>query len=165
MSQSCRTSSIPSVPPGVPQGCLPALQPLAGVTAAAVPASGVPACSLSLEPARRPRLTPLCSCPDRVLPPDRYQLQAQEETKERRHSHTIGGLPESDDQSELPSPSALSMSLSAKGQLTNVGQCRSHTPRRGGRGRGTRGHLRAFLSYVLRTVLGHLTGLRFIYPK
>ncbi|XP_016067054.1 PREDICTED: neuron navigator 1 [Miniopterus natalensis] len=50
----------------------------------------------------------------------RYQLQAQEETKERRHSHTIGGLPESDDQSELPSPPALSMSLSAKGQLTNV---------------------------------------------
>uniref|UniRef100_A0A2K6FMH6 Neuron navigator 1 n=1 Tax=Propithecus coquereli TaxID=379532 RepID=A0A2K6FMH6_PROCO len=50
----------------------------------------------------------------------RYQLQSQEETKERRHSHTIGGLPESDDQSELPSPPALSMSLSAKGQLTNV---------------------------------------------
>lgn len=53
----------------------------------------------------------------------RYQLQSQEETKERRHSHTIGGLPESDDQSELPSPPALSMSLSAKGQLTNIGQC------------------------------------------
>uniref|UniRef100_A0A5F9DBL2 Neuron navigator 1 n=1 Tax=Oryctolagus cuniculus TaxID=9986 RepID=A0A5F9DBL2_RABIT len=50
----------------------------------------------------------------------RYQLQSQEDTKERRHSHTIGGLPESDDQSELPSPPALSMSLSAKGQLTNV---------------------------------------------
>ncbi|KAK2493891.1 LOW QUALITY PROTEIN: hypothetical protein MC885_000019 [Smutsia gigantea] len=50
----------------------------------------------------------------------RYQLQAQEDTKERRHSHTIGGLPESDDQSELPSPPALSMSLSAKGQLTNI---------------------------------------------
>ncbi|KAI5766343.1 NAV1 [Gulo gulo luscus] len=50
----------------------------------------------------------------------RYQLQSQEETKERRHSHTIGGLPESDDQSELPSPPALSMSLSAKGQLTNI---------------------------------------------
>lgn len=55
--------------------------------------------------------------------PYRYQLQSQEETKERRHSHTIGGLPESDDQSELPSPPALSMSLSAKGQLTNIGQC------------------------------------------
>ncbi|XP_063581908.1 neuron navigator 1 isoform X9 [Pongo abelii] len=51
---------------------------------------------------------------------DRYQLQSQEETKERRHSHTIGGLPESDDQSELPSPPALPMSLSAKGQLTNI---------------------------------------------
>ncbi|KAM5237635.1 neuron navigator 1 isoform 3-T3 [Ctenodactylus gundi] len=50
----------------------------------------------------------------------RYQLQSQEETKERRHSHTIGGLPESDDQAELPSPPALSMSLSAKGQLTNI---------------------------------------------
>ncbi|XP_053765047.1 neuron navigator 1 isoform X6 [Panthera pardus] len=50
----------------------------------------------------------------------RYQLQSQEETKERRHSHTIGGLPEADDQSELPSPPALSMSLSAKGQLTNI---------------------------------------------
>ncbi|XP_058524977.1 neuron navigator 1 isoform X3 [Ochotona princeps] len=50
----------------------------------------------------------------------RYQLQSQEDPKERRHSHTIGGLPESDDQAELPSPPALSMSLSAKGQLTNV---------------------------------------------
>uniref|UniRef100_A0A286XL85 Neuron navigator 1 n=2 Tax=Cavia porcellus TaxID=10141 RepID=A0A286XL85_CAVPO len=50
----------------------------------------------------------------------RYQLQSQEETKERRHSHTIGGLPESDDQAELPSPPALSVSLSAKGQLTNI---------------------------------------------
>ncbi|XP_054545994.1 neuron navigator 1 isoform X2 [Talpa occidentalis] len=50
----------------------------------------------------------------------RYQLQSQEESKERRHSHTIGGLPEPDDQAELPSPPALSMSLSAKGQLTNI---------------------------------------------
>ncbi|CAH7206807.1 Nav1 [Phodopus roborovskii] len=50
----------------------------------------------------------------------RYQLQSQEETKERRHSHTIGGLPESDDQAELPSPPTLSVSLSAKGQLTNI---------------------------------------------
>lgn len=66
----------------------------------------------------------LCSCP--WLSPAavcRYQLQSQEDPKERRHSHTIGGLPESDDQAELPSPPALSMSLSAKGQLTNVGQC------------------------------------------
>ena len=52
----------------------------------------------------------------------RYQLPSQEEAKERRHSHAVAGLPESDDQSELPSPPALSMSLSAKGQLTNIGQ-------------------------------------------
>ncbi|XP_045154054.1 neuron navigator 1 isoform X2 [Echinops telfairi] len=50
----------------------------------------------------------------------RYQLQSQEDTKERRHSHTIGGLPESDDPSDLPSPPALCVSLSAKGQLTNI---------------------------------------------
>ncbi|XP_024900324.1 neuron navigator 1 isoform X5 [Pteropus alecto] len=51
---------------------------------------------------------------------DRYQLQSQEDAKERRHSHTTGGLPESDDRCEPPSPPALSMSLSAKGQLTNI---------------------------------------------
>ncbi|XP_024900320.1 neuron navigator 1 isoform X3 [Pteropus alecto] len=50
----------------------------------------------------------------------RYQLQSQEDAKERRHSHTTGGLPESDDRCEPPSPPALSMSLSAKGQLTNI---------------------------------------------
>ncbi|XP_065752558.1 neuron navigator 1 isoform X1 [Phocoena phocoena] len=50
----------------------------------------------------------------------RYQLQPQEEAKEWRHSHSIGGPPESDDQPELPSPPALSMSLSAKGQLTTI---------------------------------------------
>ncbi|XP_075766304.1 neuron navigator 1 isoform X4 [Pelodiscus sinensis] len=50
----------------------------------------------------------------------RYQLQSQEETKERRHSHTIGGLPESDDPSELPSPAALSVALAGKGPLTNI---------------------------------------------
>nr|XP_042698392.1 neuron navigator 1 isoform X6 [Chrysemys picta bellii] len=50
----------------------------------------------------------------------RYQLQSQEETKERRHSHTIGGLPESDDPSELPSPPALSVSLAGKSPLTNI---------------------------------------------
>ncbi|XP_059533848.1 neuron navigator 1 isoform X3 [Myotis daubentonii] len=50
----------------------------------------------------------------------RYQLQSQEEPKERRHSHTIGGLPEPEDQAELPSPPALPLSLSAKGQLANV---------------------------------------------
>lgn len=72
--------------------------------------------SLSLHSNQRDRNT----LPKKGL---RYQLQSQEETKERRHSHTIGGLPESDDQAELPSPPALSMSLSAKGQLTNIGQC------------------------------------------
>uniref|UniRef100_A0A803SRA7 Neuron navigator 1 n=1 Tax=Anolis carolinensis TaxID=28377 RepID=A0A803SRA7_ANOCA len=50
----------------------------------------------------------------------RYQVQSQEEAKERRHSHTIGGLQESDDQSELPSPPALSMSLVGKAPLTNI---------------------------------------------
>ncbi|KAM9707201.1 neuron navigator 1 isoform 3-T3 [Dama dama] len=50
----------------------------------------------------------------------RYQLPSQEEAKERRHSHAVAGLPESDNQSELPSPPALSMSLSSKGQLTNI---------------------------------------------
>ncbi|XP_045673064.1 neuron navigator 1 isoform X2 [Phyllostomus hastatus] len=50
----------------------------------------------------------------------RYQLPSQEEAKDRRHSHTVGGLPESDDPSELPSPPALPVSLSAKGQLTNI---------------------------------------------
>ncbi|XP_054432485.1 neuron navigator 1 [Pteronotus mesoamericanus] len=50
----------------------------------------------------------------------RYQLPPQEEARDRRYSHSIGGLPESDDQAELPSPPALSVSLSAKGQLTNI---------------------------------------------
>ncbi|XP_049626655.1 neuron navigator 1 [Suncus etruscus] len=50
----------------------------------------------------------------------RYQLQPQEDPKERRHSHTSGALPESEDAAELPSPPALSVSLSAKGQLTNI---------------------------------------------
>lgn len=53
----------------------------------------------------------------------RYQLHSQEEAKERRHSHTIGGLPESDDQTELPSPPALPMALVGKGPLTSIGQC------------------------------------------
>ncbi|XP_023390541.1 neuron navigator 1, partial [Pteropus vampyrus] len=58
--------------------------------------------------------------PDLATASDRYQLQSQEDAKERRHSHTTGGLPESDDRCEPPSPPALSMSLSAKGQLTNI---------------------------------------------
>lgn len=52
---------------------------------------------------------------------DRYQIQSQEDSKERRHSHTIGGLQESDDQSDLPSPPPLSMSLAGKAPLTNIG--------------------------------------------
>ena len=48
----------------------------------------------------------------------------------------MAGLPESDDQSELPSPPALSMSLSAKGQLTNIGQHHGDAMRPGGRAGG-----------------------------
>ncbi|XP_066482625.1 neuron navigator 1 [Tiliqua scincoides] len=51
---------------------------------------------------------------------ERYQIQSQEDAKERRHSHTIGGLQESDDQSELPSPPVLSMPLAGKAPLTNI---------------------------------------------
>ncbi|KFO75944.1 Neuron navigator 1, partial [Cuculus canorus] len=51
----------------------------------------------------------------------RYQLHSQEEAKERRHSHAIGsGLPESDDQQELPSPPTLPMALVGKGPLTSI---------------------------------------------
>ncbi|NXS56840.1 NAV1 protein, partial [Brachypteracias leptosomus] len=51
----------------------------------------------------------------------RYQLHSQEEAKERRHSHAISsGLPESDDQQELPSPPALPMALVGKGPLTSI---------------------------------------------
>lgn len=54
----------------------------------------------------------------------RYQLHSQEEAKERRHSHAVSsGLPESDDQQELPSPPALPMALVGKGPLTSIGQC------------------------------------------
>ena len=57
-------------------------------------------------------------------PLPRYQLHSQEEAKERRHSHAISsGLPESDDQQELPSPPALPMALVGKGPLTSIGQC------------------------------------------
>ncbi|XP_058030429.1 neuron navigator 1 isoform X5 [Ahaetulla prasina] len=60
----------------------------------------------------------------------RYQIQPQEETKERRHSHTIGGMQESDDASELPSPPALSMPLVGKTPLTNVvSPTTANTPR------------------------------------
>ncbi|XP_065554293.1 neuron navigator 1 isoform X3 [Lathamus discolor] len=51
----------------------------------------------------------------------RYQLHSQEETKERRHSHAISsGLPEADDQQELPSPPSLPMALVGKGPLTSI---------------------------------------------
>ncbi|KAM6295123.1 neuron navigator 1 [Aegotheles albertisi] len=51
----------------------------------------------------------------------RYQLHSQEEAKERRHSHAISsGVPESDDQQELPSPPALPMALVGKGPLTSI---------------------------------------------
>ncbi|XP_037266518.1 neuron navigator 1 isoform X3 [Falco rusticolus] len=51
----------------------------------------------------------------------RYQLHSQEEAKERRHSHAISsGLPELDDQQELPSPPALPMALVGKGPLTSI---------------------------------------------
>ncbi|XP_019401929.1 PREDICTED: neuron navigator 1 isoform X2 [Crocodylus porosus] len=56
----------------------------------------------------------------RIAHLDRYQIPSQEEAKERRHSHTIGGLPESDNQSDLPSPPAPSISLVGKGPLTNI---------------------------------------------
>ncbi|XP_054835872.1 neuron navigator 1 isoform X2 [Eublepharis macularius] len=61
---------------------------------------------------------------------DRYQIQSQEDAKERRHSHTIGGLQDSDDQSDLPSPPPLSMSLVGKAPLTNiVSPTTANTPR------------------------------------
>ncbi|XP_009992656.1 PREDICTED: neuron navigator 1 [Chaetura pelagica] len=51
----------------------------------------------------------------------RYQLHSQEEAKERRHSHAISsGLPEADDQQELPSPPTLPMALVGKGPLTSI---------------------------------------------
>ncbi|KAJ7421516.1 Neuron navigator 1 [Pitangus sulphuratus] len=50
----------------------------------------------------------------------RYQLHSQEEAKERRHSHAISGLPESDEQQDLPSPPALPMALVGKGPLTSI---------------------------------------------
>ncbi|XP_013909384.1 PREDICTED: neuron navigator 1 [Thamnophis sirtalis] len=60
----------------------------------------------------------------------RYQIQPQEETKERRHSHTMGGMQESDDASELPSPPAISMPLVGKTPLTNiVSPTAANTPR------------------------------------
>ncbi|XP_072589571.1 neuron navigator 1 isoform X3 [Vulpes vulpes] len=109
---------------------MPMSLPSAFPSSTPVPAPPAPAAAPPEEEAEEltwsgsPRTGQLDSTPrDRNTLPKkglRYQLQSQEDTKERRHSHTIGGLPESDDQSELPSPPALSMSLSAKGQLTNI---------------------------------------------
>ncbi|XP_032935991.1 neuron navigator 1 isoform X5 [Catharus ustulatus] len=71
-----------------------------------------------------PRLTHLDSANrDRNTLPKkglRYQLHSQEEAKERRHSHAVSGLPESDEQQELPSPTALPMALVGKGPLTSI---------------------------------------------
>ncbi|CAN8200043.1 unnamed protein product [Coccothraustes coccothraustes] len=71
-----------------------------------------------------PRLTHLDSANrDRNTLPKkglRYQLHSQEEAKERRHSHAVSGLPESDEQQELSSPPALPMALVGKGPLTSI---------------------------------------------
>nr|XP_020638219.1 neuron navigator 1 isoform X5 [Pogona vitticeps] len=79
-----------------------------------------------------PRITHLeSSNRDRnTLPKKGLRYQIQEEAKERRHSHTIGAMQESDDQSELPSPPALSMPLVGKAPLTNiVSPTATNTPR------------------------------------
>nr|XP_056700013.1 neuron navigator 1 [Euleptes europaea] len=81
-----------------------------------------------------PRISHLDSsnCDWNTLPKKglRYQIQSQEDAKERRHSHTIGGQQESDDQSDLPSPPPISMSLVGKAPLTNiVSPTATNTPR------------------------------------
>ncbi|NXD29079.1 NAV1 protein, partial [Spelaeornis formosus] len=69
-------------------------------------------------------------CPEPVPESHLYQLHSQEEAKERRHSHAVSGLPESDEQQELPSPPALPMALVGKGPLTSiVSPTASATPR------------------------------------
>ncbi|XP_069095013.1 neuron navigator 1 isoform X2 [Pleurodeles waltl] len=50
----------------------------------------------------------------------RYQSHSQDETKERRHSHTIGGLQESEDSLALPPPAPLSLATATKLPLTNI---------------------------------------------
>uniref|UniRef100_A0A670I045 Neuron navigator 1 n=1 Tax=Podarcis muralis TaxID=64176 RepID=A0A670I045_PODMU len=101
----------------------------AGNTTAPTTAPTPPVVAAEEEPSEMswtgsPRITHLDSSNrDRNTLPKkglRYQIQSQEEAKERRHSHTIGGLQESDDQSELPSPPALSMPLVGKAPLTNI---------------------------------------------
>nr|XP_034978986.1 neuron navigator 1 isoform X3 [Zootoca vivipara] len=101
----------------------------AGNTTAPTAAPTPPVVAAEEEPSEMswtgsPRITHLDSSNrDRNTLPKkglRYQIQSQEDAKERRHSHTIGGLQESDDQSELPSPPALSMPLVGKAPLTNI---------------------------------------------
>ncbi|XP_029427996.1 neuron navigator 1 isoform X3 [Rhinatrema bivittatum] len=50
----------------------------------------------------------------------RYQSHSQDETKERRHSHTIGGLQEATHPPPLPSPPPLSVPPVGKAPLTNI---------------------------------------------
>ncbi|XP_036388972.1 neuron navigator 1-like isoform X2 [Megalops cyprinoides] len=46
--------------------------------------------------------------------------QSEEDAKERRHSHTIVSLTESESPPQLPSPTSISLSSSIKGPFTNV---------------------------------------------
>ncbi|XP_005059406.2 PREDICTED: neuron navigator 1 [Ficedula albicollis] len=104
-----------------------------GSTTTAAPAAAPPASTEEEEEEEEagelgwtgsPRLTHLDSANrDRNTLPKkglRYQLHSQEEAKERRHSHAVSGLPESDEQQELPSPPALPMALVGKGPLTSI---------------------------------------------
>ncbi|XP_070257490.1 LOW QUALITY PROTEIN: neuron navigator 1 [Myotis yumanensis] len=101
------TSGAPSPAPAVPPAAPPEEEEAEELAWSGSPRAG------QVDSGQRDRNT----LPKKGL---RYQLQSQEEPKERRHSHTIAGLPEPEDQAELPSPPALPLSLSAKGQLTNV---------------------------------------------
>ncbi|XP_041083309.1 neuron navigator 1-like isoform X2 [Polyodon spathula] len=53
--------------------------------------------------------------------------QSEEDAKERRHSHTIGGLPEMECPPQLPSPSSVSLSSTGKGPFASL--VSSSTPR------------------------------------
>lgn len=56
-------------------------------------------------------------------PLSRYSsYQSEEDAKERRHSHTIGGLSETECPPQLPSPSSVSLSSTGKGPFTSLGQ-------------------------------------------
>lgn len=146
--------SVPGAPglcPSLGDGAL--VPPLSSRPRLAEPCSNTPVCQPLLPGggccSRCPHGQLGCSCHPSLSPGGghpavpspaacRYQLPSQEEAKERRHSHAVAGLPESDDQSELPSPPALSMSLSSKGQLTNIGQYLRGLPRgQGGQALGS----------------------------